>query len=225
MANDRDLLDVELVLDSPAGPRRISVGHIPVVVGKGEHSHLRIPAASGDVPELAVWQQNHQVMLRAVPGPVAINGRQWTWAILDDGDEISIGGLLINVVIATQPDRSAIQAQDERRTFVRLPVDAQGWLVDHPGATDQRASVVQVADLSDGGAQVLTSVELQPDEQITVEVELPPDGRHSRIRLRVHSVQPVHSSTFHFSAHCSLDQTQGPEGPHATTGDTNREIQ
>lgn len=205
MGNDRDLLDVELVLQSPVGARRISVGHIPVIVGMREHSHLRVPPVEGEIPELAIWQQNRQVMLRAVPVPVLINDRRWNWAILDDGDEINIGGLRLTVAIKARVEEPPADQRDDRRTSVRLPVDAPGTLVDHPRATDERTRAVQVADLSDGGARVLTSVELRPGERVTIEVLLPPDGTRSRIPLHVLSVQPGPSLDQPFSAHCSID--------------------
>ena len=97
---------VELVMDSPAGRRRVAVEEKPISVGSHDHCELVLAAADGVAPEHAlIWRNSHSVLLHTTdPGARCIvNGRPVTWVSLEDGDTVEIGAVVLRVETVTDP--------------------------------------------------------------------------------------------------------------------------
>lgn len=216
MENEDELVDAALMLPSPAGIRRVPIGRRPLRIGSRRECDLVVaqPDAEHD-REVAIWQHQGQITLRSRPGKVDVNGHAWSWAVLDDGDRIRLGDLMLTLEISPSKDKQAEPPRvlNERRTSFRLPVQAPGRLLDHPSHPDHpshldaHAVEVLVTDIGDGGAKVLTSLRVTPGERITVKVAVPPDGAAARLELVVRSVQSADDGRYPFAAHCMLDKS------------------
>jgi hypothetical protein len=88
-------VDGYLELLTPEGPRRYPLGEAPVTVGYT--SDATISLADGFVTRwerVRIWSREGRFMLHNLSsmGSVTIAGRPVSWAVLEDGDEIQIGG-------------------------------------------------------------------------------------------------------------------------------------
>ena len=78
------------------GVERVAVGETPVTIGYTADCTIVLPS-SGRAGEgrVRVWLRDGRYMLHNLSprvGSVSVAGRSATWVVLDDGDEISVGG-------------------------------------------------------------------------------------------------------------------------------------
>ncbi len=78
------------------GDARVSVGEAPVTIGYTADCTIVLPNGSGARQgRVRVWLRDGRYMLHNLSprlGSVSVAGRPVTWVVLDDGDEISVGG-------------------------------------------------------------------------------------------------------------------------------------
>lgn len=90
-----------LVLESAAGNRSVPVGVTPLRIGS-EGSCDLVLRRDGVAPEHALaWVRDDVVMLHVIHqgAPCLVNGRQMSWAMLEDGDEVRLGEATFTVSI------------------------------------------------------------------------------------------------------------------------------
>lgn len=90
-----DMTDARAWLQGP-GDMRVSVGEAPVTIGFTADCTIVLPNSSGaSEGRVRVWLRDGSYMLHNLSpriGSVSVAGRPATWVVLDDGDEISVGG-------------------------------------------------------------------------------------------------------------------------------------
>ena len=90
-----DMTDARAWIQGP-GDTRVAVGETPVTIGYTADCTLVLPAGGGaSEGRVRVWLRDGRYMLHNLSpraGSVSVAGRSATWVVLDDGDEISIGG-------------------------------------------------------------------------------------------------------------------------------------
>jgi hypothetical protein len=90
-----DAADARAWLHGP-GDARLDVGETPVTIGYTADCTIVLPNGSDARQGLVrVWLRDGRYMLHNLSprlGSVSIAGRPVTWVVLDDGDEISVGG-------------------------------------------------------------------------------------------------------------------------------------
>ena len=78
------------------GDARVAVGETPVTIGYTADCTIVLPPGSSEGQgRVRVWLRDGSYMLHNLSprvGSVSVAGRSATWVVLDDGDEISIGG-------------------------------------------------------------------------------------------------------------------------------------
>ncbi len=88
-----------LLLESAMGTRRLPMGDKPVSIGSSPSCDVVLPEREDVALEHAlVWQHGSRVILHAGLSAVCfVNGAPVTWGLLDDGDELQIGGYTLRV--------------------------------------------------------------------------------------------------------------------------------
>jgi len=90
-----DITDARAWLQGP-GDARVAVGQTPVTIGYTAECTMVLSNGSGARQGRArVWLRDGRYMLHNLSpqlGSVSVAGRTATWVVLDDGDEISVGG-------------------------------------------------------------------------------------------------------------------------------------
>lgn len=108
MENDSGLVDASLVLLAPAGIRRVPVGRRPLCIGSRHECDLVVAQSdAGRYREIVIWQQQGRAFRRSTPGRVEVNGHAWSWAELDDGDQIRLGDLTLALEIRGSREEQA----------------------------------------------------------------------------------------------------------------------
>ena len=90
-----DTTDARAWIEGP-GDDRVSVGETPVTIGYTADCTLVLPNSGGAREgRVRVWLRDGSYMLHNLTprrGSVSVAGRPATWVVLDEGDEISVGG-------------------------------------------------------------------------------------------------------------------------------------
>ena len=90
-----DMADARAWLHGP-GDARLAVGETPVTIGYTADCTIVLPNGSdARQGRVRVWLRDGRYMLHNLSprlGSVSVAGRPATWVVLDDGDEISVGG-------------------------------------------------------------------------------------------------------------------------------------
>ena len=90
-----DMTDARAWLQGP-GEARVAVGETPVTIGYTADCTLVLTNGTGaGQGRVRVWLRDGRYMLHNLTprrGSVSVAGRPATWVVLDDGDEISVGG-------------------------------------------------------------------------------------------------------------------------------------
>lgn len=84
-----------LQMNTEDGVSTYPLGDLPVTVGFASDCQLRLPNGGGGGWERArIWRREGRYMLHNLSrmGGVSVGGRPASWAILEDGDEVQIGG-------------------------------------------------------------------------------------------------------------------------------------
>lgn len=90
-----------LLLESAMGTRRLPMGDKPVSIGSSPSCDVVLPEREDVALEHAlVWQHGSRVILHAGLSAICyVNGSPVTWGLLDDGDELKIGGYTLRVSV------------------------------------------------------------------------------------------------------------------------------
>jgi Ca-activated chloride channel family protein len=84
----------------------VEFGSTPVTVGTGERCEVRVPPSDGVAREHArLWMKSGRMNLRHVAEgrrTTLVAGRPVDWVILDDGDEVVVGGTRLRVSVRRQ---------------------------------------------------------------------------------------------------------------------------
>jgi len=74
--------------------KQVPLGDTPITVGFGSDCMVVLNGLSGRTERARIWRRDGNYMLHNLSrvGGVSISGRAVTWAVLEDGDEIDIGG-------------------------------------------------------------------------------------------------------------------------------------
>jgi hypothetical protein len=90
-----------LLLESAMGTRRLPMGDKPVSIGSSPNCDVVLPEREDVALEHAlVWQHGSRVILHAGLSAVCyVNDNPVTWGLLDDGDELKIGGYTLKVSV------------------------------------------------------------------------------------------------------------------------------
>jgi hypothetical protein len=90
-----------LVLESAAGKRSVPVGGVPLRIGSNGDCDL-VLRQDGVMPEHAMaWVREGSIVLHVIHqhATCLVNGEPTTWAMLDDGDEVSFGEAKVRISI------------------------------------------------------------------------------------------------------------------------------
>jgi len=89
----------EIVLETPVGARRVPVGERPLRIGSASDADIAIDESeSGGNEQVLLWVNGQDLVLHATAGASCmVNGTPSTWARLEPGDAIAIGGTVLKV--------------------------------------------------------------------------------------------------------------------------------
>lgn len=96
------LVRAALVLESPAGARKVPVGTMPMRIGSDGGCDL-VLRQDGVMPEHAMaWVREDVVVLHVIEQHASclVNGQTMTWAVLEDGDEVRFGDARLTVSVS-----------------------------------------------------------------------------------------------------------------------------
>lgn len=181
------------------------VRDVPVYIGSSGHCQIRVPLVDDqDSIEIVVWQRDGELLLRSLRRKVQIGGREWTWAVLEHGDQIRCNGLHIVVEL---PGRSegpvGSEVERDRRTAHRLKIDAPGLILGAAPASAGGAEV-RVKDIGDGGGQIDMRYRPSVGERLQLRFRPPPDNEEVFVSLVVIATSETGDASFPFAAHCQL---------------------
>lgn len=112
------------VLTVTAGPDRgahVVVEEVAVTLGSGRTCALRLSEETGVLDEhLRIWWRGEHLMAHSLDRarPAMVNGRAIDWAVLEDGDRLTLGGheVLVRIERAATPSPETSPPSELRRT-------------------------------------------------------------------------------------------------------------
>lgn len=199
----QSLVEAALLLPSPAGARRVPVGDRPIYIGSAEHCQIRAPIADDQIPlEAVVWQRDGELLLRSLKHRVEIAGREWSWAILEHGDQFRCGGLVITVALSRGDEVSMPPGvEQERRRVYRLRVDTPGRILGEVAGLAS-GTEVRVVNIGDGGGLIHLRYRPLVGQPLQLAFRPPPDNAEVVVSLAVIATSETGDPAFPFAAHC-----------------------